>query len=116
MLAIADRRIDPERMAVALNVSVAEVERRLAIRRRTTARAVYLYMSTGSAFLVVWLYKIVGMPDTYSDWLYVAGLLSMCTAFALAAVYNCMVNWQIRSRYLGSFTEFLVTQDTWWPS
>ncbi|MBV8093066.1 MAG: hypothetical protein JO110_07505 [Acetobacteraceae bacterium] len=49
--AVANRRIDPERMATALAVSVAEVEHRLMLRRRRTARAAYLYLGAAAAFL-----------------------------------------------------------------
>ena len=113
---VTNRRIDPERMAAALGVSVAEVEHRLMLRRRRTARAVYLYLSAAAAFLLVWLYEVITVPETYSGWLYVAGLLAVCAAFALSALYNALVNWQIRTRRLGTFGEFLATEESWWPS
>jgi hypothetical protein len=113
--ALPDRRIDPERMARALGLSVAEVERRLLNKRRTTARSVRIYLFAATGFLALWLWKVVTTP-ALASWLYVAGLLAICAAFGLAALWNALVNWQIRTRHLGSFAEFLATDVTWWPS
>ena len=47
---------------------------------------------------------------------YVIGLLTICTAMFLSAFYNALVNWQIRTRRLGTVLEFLRTEESWWPS
>src|SRR5947209_15692093 len=60
--ALPDRRIDPERMARALGLSVAEVERRLLNQRRATARAVWIYLCAATVFLALWLWKVITTP------------------------------------------------------
>jgi hypothetical protein len=39
-----------------------------------------------------------------------------CGLFRLLAFHNALVNWQIRTLRLGSWREFLNTNESWWPS
>jgi hypothetical protein len=107
--------LDLETMAFVQGVSVAEIHRLLANRRRQTARAVLCCLCGGGGFLALWLTEAF-MTPVYSCLAYVIGLLTICTAMFLSAFYNALVNWQIRTRRLGTALEFLRTEESWWPS
>jgi len=114
LVSASGRRIDSEEIAFALGVSITEIERRLANKRIKTRRAALSYLSAAIVMLAFWAYAEI--LYTYVSWSYVASLLSICVAFFLASFYNALINWQIRTRRLGTWLEFLYTNDSWWPS
>jgi hypothetical protein len=109
------RFLDLETMALVQGVSLAEIHRLLADRRRKTSRAVFCYLCGGAGFLALWLIEAL-MTPAYASLAYVIGLLAICMVLFLSAFYNALVNWQIRTRRLGTALEFLRTEESWWPS
>jgi hypothetical protein len=109
------RNLDLAAMAIGAGVSLAEIHRLLANRRRQTTRAVFCYITGGAGFLALWLIEAVATP-AYMSVAYVVGLLAICTAFFLSAFYNALINWQIRTLRLGTAREFLRAEESWWPS
>lgn len=109
------RNLDLVAMAVGAGVNLAEIHRLLVNRRRQTARAVFCYLGGSMAFLALWLIEAITTP-AYASLAYVLGLIAICTAFFLSALYNALVNWQIRTLRLGTASEFLCTEESWWPS
>lgn len=110
-----DRNLDIVAMAAGAGVSIAEIMRLLGNRRRQTAHAVFYYLAGGFGFLGLWLLEAVRIP-VYARAAYVVGLLAICTAFFLSALYNALINWQIRTLRLGTVREFLAAEESWWPS
>lgn len=110
-----DRRIDLSAVAFLSGVSEAEVERQLANRRRQTTWATWCYLAGGCGFLLLWFWEALLTP-AYASPSYVLGLLALCAVFFLSAFHNALVNWQARTRRLGTAREFLHAAETWWPS
>jgi len=110
-----DHGLDLPAIAFLAGTSEAEIMRQLANRRRQSAMAAYTYLAGGAGFFVAWVYVALLQPG-YVSLAYVLGLVGFCTALFLAAFYNALVNWQVRTRRLGSAREFLATEDSWWPS
>jgi uncharacterized membrane protein (DUF485 family) len=109
------RNLDLVAMAIVAGVSLAEIHRLLANRRRQTARTVFFYLVGGVGFLALWLMEAAATP-AYTSVAYVIGLLAICVAFFLSAFYNALINWQFRTLRLGTAREFLRAKESWWPS
>lgn len=110
-----DRTLDLAAIAFLSGSSEAEVERQLANRRRQTTLAARCYLAGGCGFLMLWFWQALISP-AYASLSYVLGLLALCAMFFLSAFYNALVNWQARTRRLGTAREFLHAPETWWPS
>jgi hypothetical protein len=110
-----DRMLDLEAMACNAGISVAEVRALLANRRRQTRRAVFSYIGGAIGFFFFWVWQ-TSATDVYTRLPYVAVLLLICGLFCLSAFYNALVNWQCRTGRLGTWREFLSTDESWWPS
>ena len=48
--------------------------------------------------------------------LYALSTGAICCCFFLMAFYNALINWQVRTRRLGTAREFLDADETWRPS
>lgn len=110
-----DRVLDLTATAFLAGTSEAEVERQLANRRRQTTWATHCYLAGGCGFLLLWFWAALLSP-AYASPPYVLGLLALCAVFFLSAFHNALVNWQARTRRLGTAREFLHAPETWWPS
>ena len=110
-----DRTLDVLSMAWNAQVPIAEVERQLANRRRQTARSTLCYLAGAVLFLVVGFYHAAAALPASPSLLYVVGMGAICSCFFLLAFYNALVNWQIRTRRLGTAREFLHADESWWP-
>ena len=107
--------LDLRRTAFRFGVNQVGVEDMLYKRRRQTARATFTYLGGGLGFLGLWIYEALLSPS-YASLGYVAALLAVCAVFFLCAFHNALVNWQARTRRLGTAREFLNARETWWPS
>ena len=110
-----DRALDLAAIAFLSGASEAEVERQLANRRRQTVWATHCYLAGGCGFLLLWFWQALLSP-AYASPSYVLGLLVLCAVFFFSAFHNALVNWQARTRRLGTAREFLHARETWWPS
>lgn len=110
-----DRALDLEAMAYSAGMSVAEVRVMLANRRRETRRAVIFYVTVEIGFFCLWVWQ-ASATVAYTRLPYVVLLVSICGLFCLSAFYNALVNWQCRTERLGTWREFLITDESWWPS
>ena len=102
-------------MAYDAGMSVAQVRVLLENRRRQSKRSVFCYLGGAIAFFVLWIWQASGTA-AYTRLPYVVVLLLICGLFCLSAFYNALVNWQCRTERLGTWREFLSTDDSWWPS
>jgi hypothetical protein len=64
---------------------------------------------------VLWIWQ-ASETSAYTRLPYVVVLLLICGLFCLSAFHNALVNWQCRTERLGTWREFLSTDDSWWPS
>ena len=110
-----DRALDLETMAYSAGMSVAEVRVMLANRRRQTRRAVIFYVTGAIGFFCLWVWQ-ASATVAYTRLPYVILLVLICGLFCLSAFYNALVNWQCRTERLGTWREFLTTDESWWPS
>jgi hypothetical protein len=67
-------------------------------------------------FLVVGFYHAAAALPASPSLSYVVGMGAICSCFFLLAFYHALVNWQIRTRRLGTAREFLHADESWWPS
>jgi len=108
-------RLDLPAIAYGFATSDRAIERMLRNRRRQTLIETYSYLAGGCAFLVLWIVVAIRSP-VYASLGYVLGLLAICVLFFLSAFRSALVNWQCRTRRLGTAQEFLNTTDSWRPS
>lgn len=111
-----DRTLDVTAMAWAAEVSPAEIERQLENRKRQTTQATFLYLLGAGLFLALSFYHAIVTLPALPTLSYFLTMISICCCFCSMAFYNALVNWQIRTRRLGSAREFLNAGETWWPS
>ncbi len=110
-----DRALDLQTMANNAGTSVAEVRVMLANRRRQTRHAVIFYVTGAIGFFCLWV-RQARATAAYARLPYVLLLVLICGLFCLCAFYNALVNWQCRTERLGTWWEFLRTNESWWPS
>lgn len=110
-----DNSLDLPAIAFLDGTSEMEIRKQLANRRKQSTIATYCYLAGGTGFLVIWLYEALLQPG-YASVAYILGLIGVCTVFFLSAFYHALINWQARTQRLGTAREFLVTEDSWWPS
>ena len=112
----ADRTLDLLATAFSHGLSVAELEQRLAARRRQTAKAAYFAFALAWGFLGLWLYQALRTPWSYARVISAVEFLPFCAAFFLLAFRNAWLNWQLRTRRLGSAADYLRASEPFWPS
>ena len=112
---LGDGRLDIIAMAIALRVGPDEIERGLAKRRQQTARDAKWCFFGAIWFLVLWLFETLRSLANFASLGYILALVGTCAVFTVIAFHNALINWQIRTRRLGTVREFLNTRDSWWP-
>lgn len=108
--------LDVAAMAWEAQLPQSEIERKLENRKRQTKRAAFYYLLGAALFLAFTLYHAFAILPALPTMSFVASMTSIFCCFCSMAFYNALVNWQVRTRRLGSAREFLNTDDTWWPS
>ncbi|WOJ91797.1 hypothetical protein RZS28_18890 (plasmid) [Methylocapsa polymorpha] len=97
-------------------VSVAAIEELLVRRRRVTARAAYLAFGFGWLFFLGWLWRAATMQWTLGTAASMLEFAPFCVCFFVAAFWNALQNYQIRTRRLATAWEYLATTGAFWPS
>ena len=111
-----DRTLDMSEMSWEAQVPVAEIERLLANRRRQSRQATWGYLSGGAVFVVMGFIHAASILPAMPTLLYALSTAAICCCFFLMAFYNALINWQVRTRRLGTAREFLNADETWRPS
>jgi len=111
-----DRTLDVAVMSWEAQVPVAEIERLLANRQRQSRQATWSYLAGGSVFVVLGFIHAATLLPALPTLLYALSTVAICCCFLLMAFYNALINWQVRTRRLGTAREFLDTDETWRPS
>lgn len=112
----SDRTLDLLATSFSHGLSVAELEQRLAMRRRQTARAAYLAFALGWGLLALWLYQALSTPWFSARVTSALEFMPFCAVFFLLAFRNAWLNWQLCAQRLGSAAEYLRTSEPFWPS
>jgi hypothetical protein len=107
---------DLQATAFSYGISIQQVEARLAARRLQTARISYATLALGGLFLAGWIWHALSSPWTATRVTSALYFLPFCAVFFLAAFYNALLNYQIRSGRLASWREYLATLDGFWPN
>jgi hypothetical protein len=94
---------------------VFELERRLVVRRRQTARIAYATFALGCFFFVAWVGEAFSAPWTAGRMVLALEFLPFWALFFLLAFYNALLNFQIRIGRTASWCEYLATGEPFWP-
>jgi hypothetical protein len=110
-----DGGYDLEATAFLHGISLFELERRLKVRRRQTARIAYATFALGCIFLTAWMCEALLSPWTTMRVVLALEFLPFCALFFLLAFYNALLNFQIRIGRTASWREYLATDEPFWP-
>jgi hypothetical protein len=110
-----DGGYDLEATAFLHGISLFELERRLKVRRRQTARIAYATFALGCIFLTAWMCEALLSPWTAMRVVLALEFLPFCALFFLLAFYNALLNFQIRIGRTASWREYLATDEPFWP-
>jgi hypothetical protein len=108
-------RFDTAAMASDALVSESEIELRLDNRQRETRWQAKIYLLGGVCALAVWFYEIVTQGITGMNPIDVVWFLLVVCLLLSFAFFNAFVNWQIRTRRLGTVLQFFMAEESWWP-
>jgi hypothetical protein len=106
---------DVRATAFSYGMSVPELEARLRSRRLQTARIAYATFALAWLFLFGWIWHAVASPLTAIRVTSALYFLPFCMLFFLIALYNALLNFQIRIGRLASWREYLATTEKFWP-
>ena len=101
--------------AFSYGISVVELERRLAGRRRQPAFLSYAMWLLGTLFFGAWIVKVLHTPLTAGRLMLAFDFLPLCLLFVLLAFYQALMNYQIRVGRTASWREYLTTESGFWP-
>lgn len=109
-------RIDIAATAIMLGITVEDLEQLILKRQRQTARSAYVFLAFGAALLPVWLYLALSyLPMTKARITSAFEFLPFCAVLFLMAFKSAWMNWQLRTRRLGSAAAYLRTTDPFLP-
>ena len=104
-----DGAFDLRATAFSYGLSAPELARRLAARRRQTARLAYATFVLACLFLAAWLWQALSAPLTAMRLATAIEFLPFCALFFLVAFYNALLNFQIRIGRMATWREYLST-------
>jgi hypothetical protein len=107
--------IDLSATAFSYGISVEALVERLRFRQAQTARAAYAMFGLGSVSLVLWLYGALHMRMSSARLFSALEFVPFCTLFFLLAFNSAWLNWQLRTRRLGSAVAFMTTTELFLP-
>ncbi len=107
--------IDLQATAFSYGISVDELLERMHQRRRQTARSAYALFCLGGCFLLVWFWQAMHLPRSAARIVSAVEFLPFCVLFLLVATRSAHSNWQLRTRRLGSLSDYLRTSDPFLP-
>jgi hypothetical protein len=110
-----DGSIDLMATALSYGISVEALMVRLRFRQKQTARAAYAMFGLGSVSVMLWLYVAQHMRMSGARLFSALEFLPFCTLFFLLAFRSAHLNWQLRTRRLGSPAAFLTTTEPFLP-
>lgn len=110
-----DRSFDLAATAFLHGVSVPQLETLLRRRQKETARTAYLAFGLGTLCFIGWLLRAWLVPWTGSSLVQALEFLPFCLFFFLMAFKSALENFQLRTRRLATASEYLRTEERFWP-
>ncbi|WP_287995527.1 hypothetical protein [Acidiphilium sp.] len=110
-----DGKYDVVAMAFDYGTSPDRILMMIANSRAISARASRIYLISGIMLLLYWAYRVIVSPVGLGNIFYVLLVLAMALWFLVLSFFKAMENWRLRNQRPGTFTEFLHTDDSWWP-
>ena len=108
-------RLDKAATAFVCELSEAELDKLLNLRRRQTARMAYFAFGLGWMFVAAWLLRLLDLNWTGQRLMAALQFAPFCFAFFLTAFKQAHVNWQLRTGLLGSAGDYLRSAEPFWP-
>jgi hypothetical protein len=108
-------KLDKTATAFVCEVSEAELDKLLSLRRRQTARMAYFAFGLGWISVLAWLLRLLDLDWTGQRLMAALQFAPFCLAFFLTAFKQAHVNWQLRTGLLGSAGDYLRSAEPFWP-
>lgn len=106
---------DLQATAFSYGVPVAQLEAQLRARQRHTARVAYVTFVLAWMFLAGWVWQSLTTPWTAMRVTSCLYFLPFCGLLFLMSFHNALLNFQIRSRRLASWRDYISTDERFWP-
>jgi hypothetical protein len=110
-----NRLFDKAATAFNYGITIDELERRLAARRRQTALLAYGLFAIGCLFVLGWLWVAVRTASDGGRVLVLMRFLPFCALFYLMSFYNALINFQIRTGRGANWLEYISTEKDFLP-
>lgn len=110
-----DRTFDLVGTAFAYGISIEELERRLAARRRQTAALAYSMFGLACLFVLAWVCVALRVANGGGRVALLLQFLPFCLLFYLMSFYQALLNFQIRSGRAAGWREYLSTEEGFLP-
>ena|SRR5271165_802311 len=101
--------------AFSYGISVTQLERRLAGRRKQTSLIAYATYALACLFFLAWLRAALSSPWTAARIALALYFLPFCLVCFLIGFHQALLNFQIRVRRAAGWRDYLFTNDGFWP-
>ena len=109
------RAFDLASTAFAYGISIEDLERRLAVRRRQTAALAYAMFGLACMFVLAWACVALRVVSDGGRMALLLQFLPFCALFYLMSFYQALLNFQIRTGRAAGWREYLSTEDGFLP-
>jgi hypothetical protein len=101
--------------AFAYGISVKDLERRLAVRRRQTAALAYAMFGLACMFVLAWVSVALRVVSDGGRAVLLLQFIPFCALFYLMSFYQALLNFQIRTGRAAGWREYLSTEEEFLP-
>jgi hypothetical protein len=110
-----NRYFDAAGTAFAYGITIEELERRLAARRRQTALLAYGLFGLGCVLFLAWVFVAIRTVSDGGRVILLLQFLPFCALFFLMSFYQALVNFQIRTGRSASWLEYIFAEKEFLP-
>jgi hypothetical protein len=110
-----DRVFDVVGTAFAYGISVEELERRFAARRRQTAVLAYSLFGLGCVLVLAWVWVAIRTATDGGRMILLVQFLPFLALFYLMSFYQALINFQIRTGRFASWLEYIYADKEFLP-
>jgi hypothetical protein len=110
-----NRYFDAAGAAFAYGITIEELERRLAARRRQTALLAYGLFGLGCVLFLAWVFVAIRTVSDGGRVILLLQFLPFCALFFLMSFYQALVNFQIRTARSASWLEYIFAEKKFLP-
>lgn len=109
------RAFDLAGTAFAYGISIEDLDRRLAVRRRQTATLAYAMFGLACMFVLAWVCVALRVVSDGGRVALLLQFLPFCALFYLMSFYQALLNFQIRTGRAAGWREYLSTEEGFLP-